>query len=168
MKKKYQFAFVGLGSNMGQRLMYLRRAITLIQKADEIRVIHKSQIYVTSPMGPDQRDFYNAVIKIKTCFSPFQLLEKMQAIEVQLGRVRSVHWGPRVIDLDVLGYADQIIKSDLLTIPHPQIHLRKFVLYPFLDVAPDWVLPGMNRSIAQLSTELTDPDQKVRLLKINL
>lgn len=132
-------AFLALGSNLGDREHYLRFAVH--QLGD---VTAMSQVFETEPVGgPDGQDAYlNMVVKLATTLDPLELIRRCQQIEEEAQRQRVVHWGPRTLDIDVLFYDDLHIESDTLTIPHPRIFERRFVLAPLSEVAPERCPPG--------------------------
>ena len=137
-------AFLGLGSNLGDKKFYLSEACRMLEAGKEIFIINKSFIYQSEPWGNlDQPLFYNAVIKIETSFSPEKLLSVCQEIESSLGRERMIHWGARTIDIDIVLFDDQIIKTDILIVPHPYLAERDFVLMPLFEIDPDLIIPGM-------------------------
>ena len=139
-------AFVGLGSNLDDPLSQLQRAVNALEALDGIRLVQSSAFYRSRPMGPqDQPDFINAVVEIETALSPDALLDQLHAIEQAQGRVRERHWGPRTLDLDLLLYGDETIDSERLTVPHPGLPERAFVLYPLAELAPALVVPGRGR-----------------------
>jgi 2-amino-4-hydroxy-6-hydroxymethyldihydropteridine diphosphokinase len=129
-------SFVGVGSNVGERERFCRRAIAELDAAEGIKVTQISSLYETSPVGgPPQRSFVNAVAKIETEMSPRELLETCKAIEASLGREPAgIRWGPRVADLDILTYGDSKVNEPDLEIPHPRIVDRRFVLVPLLEI----------------------------------
>jgi 2-amino-4-hydroxy-6-hydroxymethyldihydropteridine diphosphokinase len=134
-------AFIALGSNLGQRERYLRNAIRVLAK-DNI-ILGLSPIYQTEPMGgPEQGEYLNQVVVIKTEWAPFELLRFCQSVESSAGRVREKRFGPRTLDLDILLYDEHHYATRDLTLPHPRMTLRRFMLEPLNDVAPDLVLPG--------------------------
>jgi 2-amino-4-hydroxy-6-hydroxymethyldihydropteridine diphosphokinase len=128
--------YLGIGSNLGNRRQNLRLAIRKINALRDTQVIKLSRIIESVPLGgpPDQGKFLNAALKIKTDIAPFVLLKKLKQIEKELGRKKTVRFGPRTIDLDILFYADTIINSKNLKIPHPRISEREFVIRPLLEV----------------------------------
>ncbi|MFA6305275.1 MAG: 2-amino-4-hydroxy-6-hydroxymethyldihydropteridine diphosphokinase [Candidatus Gracilibacteria bacterium] len=127
-------AYLSLGSNLGNREFFLKKAISEIKKTAKIK--KKSKIYETSPVGyKKQEDFLNMVIGIETTLSPQKLLKKLQEIEKKLGRERKTKNGPRTIDIDILTYEDTIVDEPNLKIPHPRMHKRKFVLVPLLELS---------------------------------
>ena len=143
-------AFLGLGSNVGERLDNLREAAGRLRERG-IEVRRSSRIYETAPVGgPDgQGDFLNAVIEVDTDSDARALLDACLAVEEEMGRVRSERWGPRVIDLDLLTFDDQTIDEPDLVVPHPRMHERMFVLAPLLELDADPMLPG-GRAVATL------------------
>lgn len=142
--------YLGLGSNLGRDIggtyqtprMQLNLALDAIAEHAEIELIKVSSFYQTTPIGPaGQPDYINAAVEIETSLSALQLLDFLQSVENKQARVRTQRWGPRTLDLDILLY-DQIIEhSDRLTIPHPRLHERAFVLAPLCDLAPQLVIP---------------------------
>lgn len=137
-------AFLGLGSNLKNPIAQLRNVLQRFELSKDIELIRCSQFYVSKPLGPqDQPDFVNAVIEIRTCLEPLALLALTQEIERVSGRVKKRHWGERVIDIDLLVYAEQQIDLPTLTVPHPHIAQRDFVLIPLQEIAPDLSIPGL-------------------------
>jgi 2-amino-4-hydroxy-6-hydroxymethyldihydropteridine diphosphokinase len=135
-------AFLGLGSNLDERLENLRRAVVLLGRSDGVRVLRSSRVYETAPVGPPQPDYLNAVLEIETTLSPHGLLEACMAVEQTMGRVRAERWGPRIIDVDVLTYDERTVDDPDLTVPHPRMHERAFVLVPLLELTDDPPLPA--------------------------
>ncbi len=130
-------AYLGLGSNIGDKIDYIRKAIALLKKSPSIQNLRSSPLYKTEPIGNvDQDWFVNAVIQIETDLTPMELLKRCQSIEVRLGRKRMEKWGPRSIDIDILLYDDLEIKSDEIEIPHPRMKERAFALKPLQDLEP--------------------------------
>ena len=145
-------AFLGLGTNLGDRLANLQRAVDVLSATPGVRIVRSSRIYETAPVGPAQPDFLNAVIEVDTDLEPHDLLAAAAAVERDLERVRDVRWGPRTIDVDILSFDDRVIDTPDLTVPHPRMHERGFVVAPLLELEPDPPLPGGRRA-ADLSTE---------------
>ncbi|MBB5325820.1 2-amino-4-hydroxy-6-hydroxymethyldihydropteridine diphosphokinase [Anoxybacillus tepidamans] len=157
--------YMALGSNIGDRLQYLREAVKKLAEHEEILVVGTSSIYETAPVGyVQQNKFLNMVVHIRTSLSPFALLEVTQKIEHQLGRKRGIRWGPRTLDLDILLYNHENIETERLTIPHPRMTERAFVLVPLFELNADIRIPTMKRSIALIIDELPDKEG-VRLWK---
>lgn len=143
-------AFLGLGSNIGDRLESLRRAVRHLDRVPGIRVVASSRVFETDPVGgPEQADFLNAVIQIDTMLTPRDLLNACLAVEENLGRQRGTRWGPRTIDIDVLTYGAEDVFEEDLEIPHPRMHERGFVLVPLLELVADPRLPG-GRKVTEL------------------
>jgi 2-amino-4-hydroxy-6-hydroxymethyldihydropteridine diphosphokinase len=147
-------AFVGIGSNLGDREENLARAIELLSKDDRIKVAAVSEIRETEPVGPvEQGPFLNGAIRIETDLAPRELLERLLAVEQRLGRMRRERYGPRTIDLDLLLYGDEVVDEPGLTVPHPRLHERRFALEPLSDLAPSLEIPGKG-PISELLSEL--------------
>ena len=137
-------AFVGIGSNLGDREANLRRAIELLSAEDGIEVIAVSELRETEPVGPvEQGPFLNGAVQVETSLGPRELLGRLLALENRLGRVRSERWGPRTIDLDLLLYGVESIEEPGLTVPHPRLHERRFALEPLVDLDPALEIPGL-------------------------
>jgi 2-amino-4-hydroxy-6-hydroxymethyldihydropteridine diphosphokinase len=136
------FAFLGLGSNIGDRLTTLQQAVDAIDADARTRVDAVSSVYETAPVGgPEQDPFLNIALRVATRRSPRRLLELCHAVEDSLGRVRTQRWGPRTIDVDILLYADRTISRPDLEVPHPRLLERAFALVPLIEVAPGHKLP---------------------------
>jgi len=139
-------AFIAIGSNIGDRLQYLKDGIKLMDAHDKIKVVIASSVYETDPVGfTDQDAFLNMVIQVKTALGPYELLDELLLIEENLGRKREIKWGPRTLDLDILLYNQENIESEKLIVPHPRMHERAFVLVPLLEIDSHIKLPGMVR-----------------------
>jgi 2-amino-4-hydroxy-6-hydroxymethyldihydropteridine diphosphokinase len=154
--------YLSLGSNLGDRLRYLRRAIEKIGESDSVVIRKISPVYETDPVGnSDQSRFLNLVILIKTTLKPLRLLDYLLDIEEKLGRERKEKWGPRTIDLDILLYDELIINSDRLTLPHPRMHQRRFVLVPLAQINPNLFHPLLKKSIEELLRLCPDQSEVV-------
>jgi 2-amino-4-hydroxy-6-hydroxymethyldihydropteridine diphosphokinase len=134
-------AAIALGANLGDRLASLRTAASML--AAHGGNLRKSPVYETVPMGPPQPDYLNAVVLLETSLSPEELLHELLSIEQALGRVRRERWGPRVIDLDLLVHGSSRMHTPALTLPHPEIPHRAFVLRPWAELAPTMEVPGL-------------------------
>lgn len=155
---KVHTVYIGLGSNMGDRVAFLREAV---QRLGAIVTIEKaSRLYVAAPLGYVRDDaFVNAVVSGTTTLKPLELLEMMQAIEQTMGRRPGVTFGPRLIDLDLLFYDTVQIETRKLTVPHPLIPQRAFVLKPLAEIAPNLMHPVMYYTVSQLLQDAEDADQ---------
>lgn len=141
--------YLALGSNMGNRLANLKAAVSNL--TPQMAVKKKSSVYVTPPWGfVDQDDFLNQVVMVETYLEPQALLAHLKRLEMALGRVAGFQNGPRLIDIDILFYDDEIIDTASITIPHPRLQERAFVLVPLNEIAPDFVHPFLRKSVAEL------------------
>lgn len=139
-----------LGGNLGDRTSYLAEACKHIASSVG-SITHRSKLYETAAWGnTDQPSFLNQVLAVHTDLAPEQVLQKINAIEKELGRVRLAHWGARVIDIDILFYDQLVLQSQRLSIPHPQLHLRRFTLMPLTEIAPDLKHPVLWKTVKEL------------------
>ena len=146
--------FIGIGSNLGNREENCRKALRLISEKAGI-VTRQSSIYETRPWGVEnQPPFFNMAAEADTLADPRTLLSILKVIEKELGRTESPRWGPRTLDLDILFYDDLVIDTPELRIPHPLMHMRKFVLQPLSEIAPDKVHPILKKTVKELLSEL--------------
>jgi 2-amino-4-hydroxy-6-hydroxymethyldihydropteridine diphosphokinase len=153
-------AYLALGSNLGDRLAFLQHAVDELAARDDTYVVALSRVYETDPVGgPEQGAYLNAVVAIDTELAPHAVLDVAHAIEASAARVRTVRWGPRTLDVDVLLYDDVTLDDATLTIPHPRLWERDFVLVPLRDVAPALVseLPGGGEGVRDLGVALQLP-----------
>ncbi len=138
--------FVGLGSNLESPVQQVSSAVNELAELETTQLLQHSSLYRSSPVGPqDQDDFINAVAMLETDLKPLDLLDALQELENRHGRRRLRHWGERTLDLDILAYGNSSIASDRLTIPHPEIANRTFVLKPWAEIEPNWSIPGLGR-----------------------
>jgi 2-amino-4-hydroxy-6-hydroxymethyldihydropteridine diphosphokinase len=158
-------AYIAIGSNQGDRELYLLRAVAEIGRLPDTKVTGISPFYETTPVGVvEQPNFYNAVLRLSTRLSPHDLLKALQNIEDNVfKRKRTLKWGPRSMDLDILLYGNQIVNSTELVVPHPQMLNRRFVLQPLNDLSPDLVHPEAGLSIGQLLKSLKSDETVVRI-----
>jgi 2-amino-4-hydroxy-6-hydroxymethyldihydropteridine diphosphokinase len=149
-------ALIGLGSNLGDRVVNLEGAIVALSKTPGVAVLKVSSFHETEPVGgpAGQGMFLNAAAALETTLDPNSLLHVLQEIEGRFGRVRTVHWGERTLDLDLLLFDDRIIQTSEIEIPHPRINTRRFVLEPLLEVAPGLVDPITKRAYADILADL--------------
>lgn len=149
-------AFVGLGSNLAGPVDQVIAGAEALAAIADTRLVARSPLYGSAPMGPaDQPDYVNAVARLRTDLAPHVLLEELQRIEAETGRDRSgERWGPRTLDLDLLLYDDVRCRDEWLTLPHPGITERAFVLVPLADIAPDVTLPGNDEPVGRLATRI--------------
>lgn len=137
-----EVVYIGLGSNLGDPLKQLQRAITELGELPATSLTAQSHWYCSAPMGPqDQPDYYNGVVQLCTALTPLELLRQLQTIEQQHQRIRERHWGPRTLDLDILLFGNQIIDLPDLQVPHPGLYQRNFVLLPLADITPALEFP---------------------------
>ena len=153
----HTIAYIGIGSNLGTPGKNCIEAIEKISNTKDIKIISRSSFYQTEPIGEVQQDwFVNSAIKIKTNLSPTHLLSDLLNIESAMGRTREEKWGPRLIDLDLLFYGNLILGKKGLTLPHPEIQKRKFVLIPMSEIAENLVHPTLKKTIKTLLQESSD------------
>lgn len=147
---------IAVGSNLGDRLANVRSAIAGLEATDGVEIVAVSKLYETAPVGgPDnQGPFYNGTLLVDSTLGAADLLALLHRLEADRERRRVVHWGPRTLDLDLLVHGDLVSDDPALLIPHPRQHLRRFVLVPVCDVAPEFVHPGLGRTMAELLADL--------------
>jgi len=145
---------IGIGSNLGDRQENCLEAVRRLEQHD-VPVLKRSSMIETEPWGvTDQPHFINLTIEVETDLSPEELLLLLKNMEKAMGREKTAHWGPRVIDLDILFYDDRIIDSADLQIPHPHLHERDFVLLPLMEIAPEKIHPVLKKKISELKTQI--------------
>ncbi|MGK9367965.1 2-amino-4-hydroxy-6-hydroxymethyldihydropteridine diphosphokinase [Melioribacter sp. Ez-97] len=153
--------YIGLGSNKGNRIQYLREAVKKIKEHESCKVLAVSSVYESKPYGnPNQENFYNAVIEIDTGLGVIGLFEFLKSIEKELGRKEDdVKWGPREIDLDILFLNTLVYDTGDIIIPHPEVFKRDFVIVPLLEIAPDYVPPGQKKKLREI--DFSDLDRYI-------
>jgi 2-amino-4-hydroxy-6-hydroxymethyldihydropteridine diphosphokinase len=158
-------AYVGLGSNLGDRELNLLKGVAEIGRIPGSRITALSGFYDTEPVGMESRDsFYNAVLRLETSLTPRQLLTELQRIETDVfRRKRTVSPAPRSMDLDILLYNDIVMGDTDLTIPHPRLHERRFVLVPLAEISPDIIHPVLGKSVDRLLRSLTTRERVTRI-----
>lgn len=159
--------FIGFGSNFGDRQEFCDRAIALMQLLPLSQVTGVSSYYESEPIDPENTLgpawFYNGVMRLETSLSPIRLLDILHETERALGRDEEHRSGPRTIDFDILFVGRRIIREPALTVPHPRLHLRRFVLEPLVEVDPEWVHPVLHRSVKELLDSLAEPGRVNKL-----
>lgn len=154
-------SFVALGSNIEPKVQHLKQAIQWIGEIQHTKVISQSLVYETVPKGYDnQDDFLNMVVKVETNLRSQDFLHQLQAIEQKLKRVRTIKNGPRTIDLDILTFNEALIETEELTVPHPRLHERAFVLFPFTDVGAEEWIPSLNQNVKTLRDQLPSAEKE--------
>ncbi|MGB2691444.1 MAG: 2-amino-4-hydroxy-6-hydroxymethyldihydropteridine diphosphokinase [Thermodesulfobacteriota bacterium] len=154
--------FISIGSNLGDKIGNCRVAVEELAKFSKVNKL--SSLYETEPVGKeDQPNFINTAVEIETNLSAQELLIYLKSIEEKMGRVRTEKWGPRTIDLDIIFYGELVIKNDDLAIPHPRAHLRRFVLEPICEIAPNYIHPVLNKTVGVLIKECEDNKQVIKL-----
>lgn len=163
MHNKINIAYLGLGSNLDERLNNLKRSLSLLFINPQIELAACSNIYETAPVGgPEQDPFLNACISIYTELPPVSLLREMHNVENAMKRIREERWGPRIIDLDLLVYDGTIVNTPFLQLPHPRITKRDFVLVPLANIASDLIISGTDQTVGQVLAKRADnPDVKL-------
>ena len=158
--------YIGIGGNLvadGYPDLHAALEDAISDLSNSVDIVAVSPWYVTAPVPvSDQPDFLNAVVHIQTDLSPHSVLESLHAVEMRFGRVRNVRNAARKLDLDILAYGPVVIDEDKLTVPHPRISERAFVLLPWCDLAPDWCHPLLKKTIRQLAERIDLTDQKIR------
>ena len=155
-------AYIGIGSNVGDKLENCRSAIQMVGRISGCRLTAQSDFFRTAPVGVEGHDWYvNGVIVLEAEIPVYQLLKSLLAIEADLGRERKKKWDPRSIDLDILLFGQDVTDEQDLTVPHPYMHLRKFVLVPMTQLVPDLIHPILGKTMAELLDSLAEEGQTV-------
>jgi 2-amino-4-hydroxy-6-hydroxymethyldihydropteridine diphosphokinase len=164
-------AVLSIGSNLGERFDHLQTVVHKITQNEKISNVFTSSIYETKPVGgPEQGNFLNAVLVIETELSALELLQFAQQLEDEAGRIRDIRWGPRTLDVDILVFGDEISNDEVLTLPHPRISERAFVIVPWLEIEPNAVIPG-SAALSELEKSISKSDVQLNSdmkLQVNL
>jgi len=159
-------AYIGVGSNLGDKRRHCIEALERMGQIPGCKLRGSSDWYLTKPVGVEGHDWYvNGVVSLATGLSARQLLKQLQGIEESMGRTRKERWEPRVIDLDILTFGQEIVFEEDLQVPHPLMHLRKFVLVPMAQLAPDLIHPSLGATMAALLRRLPADEQEVVPMK---
>jgi 2-amino-4-hydroxy-6-hydroxymethyldihydropteridine diphosphokinase len=162
-------AAIAVGSNQGDSVRICREVFEVLRKHPEINVLRTSSLYRTSPVGPVEQDrFINAAVLLQTRLEPQALLELMIEVEKSFGRVRTVRWGPRTLDLDLVFYENIQLDLPVLKVPHPMMSKRLFVLMPLAEIEPDWVHPELGLSVHQMLNRILELDDQQEIQKLEM
>lgn len=165
VRGQLQHAYIGFGSNIGDRLAFIRNALRRLSETEGISLQRVSSVYETDPVGfAAQAPFLNGAARLATDLSPRLLLRTLKAVETAIGRKHRIRWGPREIDLDLLIYGDVCLQSEALTLPHPEMHRRGFVLVPLAEIAPHLVHPTLHTPIRELRNRLEEDTSRIKKL----
>ncbi|MBR1757403.1 MAG: 2-amino-4-hydroxy-6-hydroxymethyldihydropteridine diphosphokinase [Lachnospiraceae bacterium] len=165
VKRGWHTAVIALGSNVGDSEAILVQAEQALAAEEKIRVLRKAKHIVTKPWGfTEQPDFLNGAVLVETLYEPEELLSKMQEIELAAGRTREVHWGPRTLDLDLIFYEDVVMHTERLTLPHPLMQERAFVLDPLCEICPEIMHPVFRQTVWELRERLRASSGKIKAL----
>lgn len=160
IRRKWHEVYVALGSNMGERNQYIKKAIAALQLQEDSRVLKVSSVIETEPYGVTEQDkFLNGVLKMETKLTPWELLDSLHRIEADANRERKIHWGPRTLDLDILLYDDMVLQEDDLCIPHVDMQNRVFVLAPMAEIAPYKRHPVFGLTMKEMLSQLEEKEK---------
>ncbi|NLC72101.1 MAG: 2-amino-4-hydroxy-6-hydroxymethyldihydropteridine diphosphokinase [Desulfuromonadaceae bacterium] len=161
MERTREIALLAFGANLGDRRRTLTGARRALARGGEVEVRRCSRLFESEALGgpPGQPPYLNAVLEVATALAPEELLAWCQGIEQEFGRRRRERWGPRTLDIDILAYDGRVSHDPGLILPHPRLHLRRFVLLPLLEVAPEWRHPVSGKTVSQLVAELAAADR---------
>lgn len=155
----YKKVYLGIGSNLGNKEQYIREAVEKLAAHEKIREVRCSSLIETKPYGGvEQDDFFNGAVELSTLLTPYELLQYLQQLEQEAHRERLVHWGPRTLDLDILFYEDFVSADEKLSVPHPDMQNRRFVLEPLAELCPWHINQKLQKTVLQMLSEL--PDEK--------
>ena len=157
IERSWHTAYLSIGSNIGDKEQFLNNAVKKLDEDCNIKVTKVSKFIETEPYGNVEQDkFLNGCLEIRTLLTPAELLKKVNEIEQEEGRIRTLHWGPRTLDIDILLYDNEVVYTDDLKIPHPDMHNRMFVLEPLCEIAPFVIHPVLGKSVMRLKEKLMD------------
>ncbi|MBR4780048.1 MAG: 2-amino-4-hydroxy-6-hydroxymethyldihydropteridine diphosphokinase [Lachnospiraceae bacterium] len=157
IERSWHTAYLSVGSNIGEKEQFLNNAVKKLDEDCNIKVTKVSKYIETEPYGNVEQDkFLNGCLEIRTLLTPDELLKKVNEIEQEEGRIRTLHWGPRTLDIDILLYDNEVVYTDDLKIPHPDMHNRMFVLEPLCEIAPFVIHPVLGKSVMRLKEKLMD------------
>ncbi|MBS3787824.1 2-amino-4-hydroxy-6-hydroxymethyldihydropteridine diphosphokinase [Candidatus Bipolaricaulota bacterium] len=156
-------AFIGLGSNLGNRERNIDNSLRLLDEREGLELTARASNYETEPVGPTQPWFINTAVKVETSSPPEDILAACKEIEKRIGRADSLKWGPRLVDLDLLLVNGYVLEDQELTLPHPQMEERRFVLLPLLELEPDLVHPKLQTPIKELLPKLEEDKKVIKL-----
>lgn len=159
----YHIAYISIGSNLGQKDENCRSGIAALIRSGRARLVDQSPLYQTEPVDYlDQDWFVNCVIKIETDLDPLNLLSILKSVEQSAGRVKdTIRFGPRILDMDIILFDDLVMRAPTLTVPHPRMHKRRFVLKPMCDIDPDVLHPVLKRTMDSLLRDLDEKGQRI-------
>lgn len=161
IERGWKTAYLGIGSNLGDKQQFLNQAIKRLKENELIREVKCSKIIATAPYGGAALyDFLNGAIELKTLLTPYELLDFLHELEAEAGRERKIHWGPRTLDMDILFYQDFVSNDPVLTVPHPDMENRQFVLEPLDELCPWYFNPVTGKTVRQMLMELKAKEEK--------
>lgn len=161
IERGWKTAYLGIGSNLGDKQQFLNQAIRRLKENELIREVKCSKVIATAPYGGAALyDFLNGAIELKTLLTPYELLDFLHELEAEAGRERKIHWGPRTLDMDILFYQDFVSNDPVLTVPHPDMENRQFVLEPLDELCPWYFNPVTGKTVRQMLMELKAKEEK--------
>lgn len=162
IERGWKTVYLGIGSNLGEKQKFIEKAVKRLKSSELIREVKCSEIIATPPYGDAALyDFLNGAIELKTLLTPYELLDFLHEVEREAGRERKIHWGPRTLDLDILFYQDFVSSDPLLTVPHPDMENREFVLKPLDELCPWYVNPVTGKTVRQMLNELKGRNKNI-------
>jgi 2-amino-4-hydroxy-6-hydroxymethyldihydropteridine diphosphokinase len=162
LKIEQHIAYISVGSNIGDKLLNCQNGIIALTQSGESVLLAQSPFYMTEPVDYEDQDwFVNAAVKIRTSLEPFQLLNQLKSVERKAGRTDGIRFGPRILDMDIIFYDEAAIRLPGLSVPHPRMHQRRFVLKPICDIAPDFVHPILKKDMQFLLANINHNHQRI-------